>query len=179
MKNKKHSHEFKVKVVNEYLNNDRGYTYLGKKHNVNPSIIRKWVIMYEQFGYVGLTKSMTKTHYSGDFKRAVLQYRQENQLSYTETAIHFGIKNSTTIANWQRKFIEGGPTALEGNIGRPRNYMSNEKKETNKNIDPNKPLNETEREELERLREQVRMAELENIILKKLNALPKNPTDKK
>ncbi|WOS95447.1 IS3 family transposase [Nosocomiicoccus massiliensis] len=50
MKNKKHSHEFKVKVVNEYLNNEGEYTYLGKKHNVNPSIIRKWVIMYEQFG---------------------------------------------------------------------------------------------------------------------------------
>lgn len=52
-------------------------------------------------------------------------------------------------------------------------------KKVEKHTNPNKPLNETEREELERLREQVRMAELENIILKKLNALPKNPTDKK
>lgn len=48
----------------------------------------------------------------------------------------------------------------------------------NENIYPNKPLNETERERLDRLKEQVRMDDLENIILKKLNALHKNPTDK-
>jgi len=178
MKSRKHSFEFKVKVVNEYLTNKGGSRYLGKKYHVEESLIRSWVTQYNQFGYEGLTKSMKHTHYSGDFKRAVLQYRQENQLSYRETAIHFGIKNYSTIANWQRKLIDGGPAALEGIKGRSRKYMNEKNNDTNENIDPNKPLNETEREELERLREQVRMAKLENIILKKLNALPKNPTDK-
>ena len=54
------------------------------------------------------------------------------------------------------------------------------KKENNqKQVSKNEPLNETEREELERLREELRMKELENIILKKLNVLPTDPTDKK
>lgn len=179
MKNNKHSFEFKVKVVKDYLNEEGGYKYLGKKYNIHHTLVTKWVAQYKQLGYDGLTKSMTHTHYSGEFRRAVLQYRQENQLSYRETAIHFGIKNHSMIANWQRKLFEGGPTALEGKIGRPRNHMGKDNKETNKKVNPNKPLNETEREELERLREQLRMSELENIILKKLNALPKNPTDKK
>ena len=41
------------------------------------------------------------------------------------------------------------------------------KKENNqKQVLKSEPLNETEREELERLREELRMKELENIILK-------------
>ena len=43
MKHKKHSFEFKVKVVNEYLNGAEEYRVLGKKHNVDPSLIRLWV----------------------------------------------------------------------------------------------------------------------------------------
>lgn len=178
MKTRKHTFEFKVKVVKDYLNNEGGYNFLSKKYNVDTTQVRAWITQYYQFGYEGLSKSMTHTHYSGEFKRAVLQYRQENQLSYRETAIHFGIKNKSIIVNWQRKLTDSGPMALEGVKGRPRKYMDKDKK-VEKHTDPNKPLNETEREELERLREQVRMAELENIILKKLNALPKNPTDKK
>ncbi|WP_454264255.1 hypothetical protein [Staphylococcus cohnii] len=32
-----------MKVVNEYLNEAGGYKFLGKKHNVDPSLIRLWV----------------------------------------------------------------------------------------------------------------------------------------
>lgn len=178
MKNKKHSFEFKVKVVNEYLNETGGYKYLGKKHNVDASLIRLWVRQYNTYGYQGLTKSLSNTQYTSEFKRAVLKYREENQLSYRETAEYFGIKHFSTIANWNRNIQADGPAALEGKQGRPRKYMS--KKENNqKQVSKSEPLNETEREELERLREELRMKELENIILKKLNALPTDPTDKK
>lgn len=51
--------------------------------------------------------------------------------------------------------------------------------ESKNNFDKHTPLNETEREELERLREANRMKDLELIILKKLKTLPKNPTKKK
>ncbi|CAM3375758.1 helix-turn-helix domain-containing protein [Nosocomiicoccus ampullae] len=178
MKYKKHSFEFKVKVVNEYLNGSGGYRVLGEKYNVDRSLVQKWVRQYNTYGYQGLTKSLSNTQYTSEFKQAVLKYREENQLSYRETAEYFGIKHFTTIANWNRKIQEGGPAALEGKQGRPIKYMS--KKENNqKQVSKSEPLNETEREELERLREELRMKELENIILKKLNALPTDPTDKK
>lgn len=99
-------------------------------------------------------------------------------MSYRETAQYFGIKQDSTIANWHRKLRDGGYSALEGKIGRPRKQMTKEEKH-DKQRQKDQPLNETGREELERLREQVRMAELENIILKKLNALTTDPTDKK
>ncbi|MCH4381195.1 hypothetical protein [Staphylococcus haemolyticus] len=49
MKNKKPSFEFKVKVVNEYLNKAGGYKFLGKKHNVNRSLIQTWVGQYKTY----------------------------------------------------------------------------------------------------------------------------------
>lgn len=179
MKNNKHNFEFKMKVVRDYLDGEGGYKYLGKKYSIHHSLVKEWIVQYNQFGDEGLAKSMTHTHYSGEFKRAVLQYRQENQLSYRETAIHFGIKSNSIIANWQRKLLDGGPNALDSRLGRPRKYMVKDDKKKDKHVDRNQPLNETEREELERLRAQLRRSELENIILKKLKALPKDPTDNK
>lgn len=86
---KKHTFEFEIKIVNNYFNNEGGYNFLSKKYNVDTTQVRAWITQYYQFGYEGLSKSMTYTHYSGEFKRAVLQYRQENQLSYRETAEYF------------------------------------------------------------------------------------------
>lgn len=98
MKNNKHNFDFKMKVVRDYLDGEGGYKYLGKKYSVHHSLVKEWVTQYNQFGDEGVAKSMKNTHYSGEFKRTVLQYRQENQLSYRETAIHFGIKSNSIIA---------------------------------------------------------------------------------
>ncbi|MDK6862874.1 transposase [Nosocomiicoccus ampullae] len=92
MKSRKHSFEFKIKVVNEYLPNEGNSRYLDRKYHVEESLIRSWFTQY-------------------------------NQLSYRETAIHFGIKNYSTIANWQRKLIDGGTAALEDTKGRTRKYI--------------------------------------------------------
>lgn len=173
MKNKKHSFEFKMAVVQSYLNNEGGYKALAKQYQINPSLITRWVNNYNEFGPDSLLKHMTKTTYTREFKQSVLDYRQENLLSYKDTAHHFGIRNPSMIANWHRRLRDGGHAALEEKRrGRVKN-MSHQSKKTSQ------PLNETEREELERLREELKMSELENIILKKLKALPTKPTKKK
>ncbi|WP_168162132.1 helix-turn-helix domain-containing protein, partial [Nosocomiicoccus sp. HMSC067E10] len=64
MKYKKHSFEFKVKVVNEYLNGEGGYRFLGKKYNINKSLVEKWVGQYKTYGHQGLAKSLGNTQYT-------------------------------------------------------------------------------------------------------------------
>ena len=73
-------------------------------------------------------------------------------MSYRETAEHFCIKHYLTITNWNRKLQEDGPTAQTGKQARPRKYVS-KKKNNHQQLSKNQPLNETESEELERLRE--------------------------
>ncbi|MDW4095881.1 transposase, partial [Staphylococcus saprophyticus] len=50
--------------------------------------------------------------YTREFKLYVLRFRQENMLSYRETASHFKISNSAMICAWQRIFEEKGILGL-------------------------------------------------------------------
>ena len=162
----KYSFEFKLELVKDYLSGEAGgYKTIAKKYGVKAgSQVEDWIKNYEKYGEEGLRRKSIKTFYSGEFKLAVLQYRQYHNCSYREAADYFGISNQSMIASWQRKYLDEGFEGLNKSIGRPRN-MSENKKKNNLN------LRESEKEELIRLRE-------ENIFLrasleyeKKLKAL--------
>ncbi|UTI87907.1 hypothetical protein NIT62_02950 [Mammaliicoccus sciuri] len=79
-------------------------------------------------------------------------------LSYQDTANHFRIINPIIIANWQRQFDEKCRLDIDNKIffffkqkGRSHTMTKKRAKSDNKNL----PLNENEREELERLRNEV------------------------
>lgn len=162
-----YKYEFKIKIVREY---NQGYSpqYLANKYHVAVGTIRNWCSQHEMYGREGLEKSMSKTKYSGEFKRSVLKYRQINQTSYKETAQRFGIKNISTIANWQRAFDTKGFPGLESPKGRPKTKGDSimAKKE-----DSSRKLTPSELEELIELREKNQYLEAELAYLKKLDAL--------
>ena len=113
------TYEEKLKIIKE---NEDGYgkDYLSKKYNIPRSTIQNWFHSYKILGEEGLKKSKTYTSYSGEFKLSVLEYRQKNGLSLLETAKHFKIKQSSTIANWQRQYKEKGFEGLCGQKGTRR-----------------------------------------------------------
>lgn len=48
---KKYSYEFKLKVVQEYLDGTLGYLLLSKKYNISSeSLLIKWVNQYKIYG---------------------------------------------------------------------------------------------------------------------------------
>lgn len=162
----KYSLEFKLKVVNEYINGLGGTTYLSDKYNIPAhSVIQDWIDQFKQDGIEGLKREISKTKYSGEFKLHVLQYRQINRLTFKETAYHFGIRNYSNIANWQRIYNEEGFAGLNRTIGRAKD-MSKEKE-----IKELKKINESELEELKRLREENEYLRMSLEYQKKLNAL--------
>lgn len=145
----KYSFEFKLELVKDYLSGEAGgYKTIAKKYGVKAgSQVEDWIKNYEKYGEEGLRRKSIKTFYSGEFKLAVLQYRQYHNCSYREAADYFGISNQSMIASWQRKYLDEGFEGLNKSIGRPRN-MSENKKKNNLN------LMESEKEELIRLREE-------------------------
>ena len=166
----KYSFEFKLKVVKDYLSGETGgYHFLAKKYDINGiTQLRTWVNQYKKFGENALKKNMTKTFYSGEFKLRVIQYRQVNECSYREAANYFGISNGSTIANWQRKYLEEGFEGLNKSIGRPRNMS---KSSNEKNINKLTNLNKSEKEELIKLREENEFLKASLEYEKKLGAL--------
>ncbi|MEQ3281961.1 helix-turn-helix domain containing protein, partial [Finegoldia magna] len=104
---------------------------------------------------------------TSEFKLSVIQYRQINQTSLRETAEYFDIANGSMICNWEKKYKESGLSGLEDNRGRPKKDMI----KSNKKPKNNTPINESEREELIRLREENRLLKMKIIYEKKLQAL--------
>ena len=166
---KHYEFEVKLKIVQEYLNGPLGYKALTKKYNLaHPSLVKRWVNQYLEFGPKGLDKKLKKKAYTRDFKVSVLKFRQENKLSYRETANHFKISNPATLAAWQRKFDEGGFLGLD-NKRRGRPSKMKRKQSSIKRNDL--PLTESEREELKRLRNENEMLKAGIAYQKKLQSL--------
>lgn len=64
----KHSFEFKKKIVAEYLNGNRGISYLSRKYGLGSnSQLHKWISAYREIGDEGLQRSRKKQTYSFEF----------------------------------------------------------------------------------------------------------------
>lgn len=71
------------------------------------------------------------------------------------------------IYSWEKAYQERGLFGLEDNRGRPKKDIT----KSNKKIMNNIPINESEREELIRLREENRLLKMKIIYEKKIQAL--------
>ncbi len=119
--------------------------------------IQKWVRKYEIHGDKGLRKNPFSCE--GNFKCDVVKYMCDSKSSAAQVSYKYNI-GVGLVLKWYRIYTEKGPQYLDiENRGRPN--MRKIKKETNK-----KPL--TREEELEK---KIKMLEMENDYLKKLQAL--------
>ena len=156
----KYSKEFKLHVINEYLHGYMGTLALAKKYQIaSPSQIQIWVRKYKQTGIKGL-QSKERQEYTGEFKLNVLNYMKTTGASYSQTAIHFGLSDLGTIANWNATFLKDGVEALFKLKGRPRTTMTKQK--TTKS-----PKTLTREQQLE---EELNLLKLEVAYLKKCHA---------
>ncbi|RXK17168.1 helix-turn-helix domain-containing protein, partial [Macrococcus sp. DPC7161] len=154
---------------------NNGYDSLGRKYDIQSSVIRTWVYQFDTFGIDGLISGMTRKKYSRDEKLRIIHHRINNQLSYKETAKLFGISNPTLIAQWQMKYNQYGILGLES---KPKGRASKTMKENKNKVNTNS-LNESEREELIRLREENRRLEIAIALEKKLQSLARKNQTKK
>ena len=160
----KYSEEFKLQVVNEYLNGHLGYTLLAKKYKpLNRAQIQRWVRAYQAFGMEGLMKKKKKQFYPVQFKLDVLNFMKQTGASYQDTAIQFNMNHPSLIATWNSKFLKEGVEGLKHVKGRPT--MSKKPKAKTEKI-------MSREEQLERENELLR---LEVAYLKKLKAFRENP----
>ena len=164
----KYTKEFKIKLVTEYLSgNSGGREMVAKKYDIPDGTLRNWINKYNSGGFENLSKKLKYNKYTSEFKLSVIQYRQINNISFRQTAEHFNIKNGSIICNWERAYRQRGLSGLEDNRGRPKKDMT----KSNKKSKLNTPINESEREELIRLREENRLLKMKIIYEKKLQAL--------
>ena len=109
----KYSFEFKMGVVQAYLNGEGGYRYLANKYNIPAKrIIEEWVHAYREFGEEGLMRSRQNKKYTFQFKLSMVELYLSSEVSYQELALSQGISNPSLIAKWVNDFRIAGPDAL-------------------------------------------------------------------
>ena len=167
----KYSYEFKLKVVQAYLNGEGSYDYLAKKYNISAcSKFKEWVASYKKFGKEGIMRSRRNKNYSFQFKLSVVELYLSTEVSYQELALSQGINNPSIIAKWVNDFRITGPDALRPKKkGRKKTLDIREFKKPSESNEE-KPV-DTSAEHIKELEDELLKLRIENAYLKELRRL--------
>ena len=156
----KYTKEFKIKLVMEYLSgNSGGLKSISKIYSIPKSTLELWINQYKYKGVDSLSKKSKNNKFTSEFKLSVIQYRQINNTSLKETAERFNLVNGSMVYRLDKAYQEHSLSGLEDKRGRPKKDMT----KSNKKSKLNTPINESEREELIRLREENRLLKMKII----------------
>jgi transposase len=158
----KHTEQFKLSVIKDYLAGVGGFGAVAQLHGIDGSTVRKWVGVYRQHGEAGIQKK--SSHYDAQFKQSVLRHMREKGLSHRETAAVFNIRNAPSIGVWERQYYAGGIDALS-----PRPRGRRKKMPDSPVTPPSEATDQTRTRE--QLLEEINYLRMENAYLKKLEAL--------
>ena len=164
----RYSYEFKKECVELYKQGKWMETPEGVTQEAFRKKIRYWVRLVDFHGEEILKHKEQDKKWTAEEKfKWISKVLVGN--SYKSVAIEAGI-SSGQLYNWVNKYKKFGYNSLV--IKKRGRQPKMKDKDENTNIDP-KPLNESEREELIRLREEVRYLKTERAVEKKLEALRK------
>ena len=158
----KYSFEFKMEVVQAYLNAEGGYRYLASKYNIPAKKrIEEWVHAYREFGEEGLMRSRQNKKYTFQFKLSMVELYLSSEVSYQELALSQGISNPSLIVKWVNDFRIAGPDALRPKKkGRKKTLDIRECKKPSK-YDGEKPV-DTSAEHVKELEDELLKLRIEN-----------------
>lgn len=169
----KYSFEFKMKVVQDYLQGQGGSGYLSKKYGIGNSDhkqVMKWIKAYQTFGAEGLMRSRKNEAYPFEFKLHVVELYLTTEISYQELALSVKINNPPLITKWVNDFRIAGPDALRPKPkGRKKSLESSKNSHPQKQVD-NKPI-DTSAEHVKQLEDELLKLKIENAYLKELRRL--------
>lgn len=131
-----------------------GYKSLASRLGMHSNTARRWMYAYRVFGKEALLNGK-KLAYTQDQKLEAVRLFLDEGLTKPQVMERVGIKSLTSLERWIREYRQGGAEAL---APRPKGRRPK----------PKEPVYATREEELEA---RVRELELENAILKRINAL--------
>lgn len=160
----KYDEQFKLSVVQSYAQGTHGYRSVARRYGLPHATVERWVAVYRQHGLSGLSKKFS--HYSAEFKLAVLRRMQQEDLSATQAIALFNIRGGAgVITAWQGRYHKQGLAGLQPKPrGRPKKMIDP------KPPKPVAPLPDDARSR-EDLVEEVQSLRAEVAYLKKLRAL--------
>ena len=156
--------EDKIKII-ELRKQGIGYGIISKRFKVAYKLIQTIWYAYELHGIEGIKHPPKNRKYSAELKLEIINRVLQGETK-ARLAAEYNLPGPGTIVSWMKKYEELGYNGLEGRPrGRPKIMTKEEKKNT--------PLTKNERDEFNELKKKLEYLEMENEVLKKLDALVK------
>ncbi len=117
-RNRSYTHEFKEKVVHEYIQGKGAFIHLAAEYNLSEETIRKWVQVYynggEQKVYdpKGEVYTMKSRKTTVSERIEIVKWIIENEMNYKLAAEHYQVPYHQ-VFNWVKKYLSEGEEALE------------------------------------------------------------------
>ena len=84
---------------------------VARRLGMSESVVRRSVRLFQEYGEAGFM--VKKARYTVAQKLEVLQVMRSQGLCQQETAIKFGITGTTTVNEWERRYLENGIEGLK------------------------------------------------------------------
>lgn len=160
----KYSKQFKLSAIKAFLKRGRGFRHVASQFQIDPTLLRRWVVAYQHHGAASLKRSHQR--HSAQFKLTVLHRMLNEQLSHRAAAALFNLGNSSQLGRWQQQYYSGELTAQLSAKKRPPRTMSKQPSKPDET-----PVVPDEELSVAQLLRKIRKLEAENAYLKKLEEL--------
>ena len=100
MSKRKHSKEFKLRLLKEHAENGVSFYQLEKDNNLSFGMVRHWFAAYKAYGEAGLICSNSMLcRYSAELKRRVVEEYVAGGISTLDLAHKYGIRAEILFPN--------------------------------------------------------------------------------
>lgn len=100
----KYSKEFKIDIIQKYLNGEESTTSLEKKLGINHGAIIRWIRMYNQYGESAFNTKKNNSSYTKEFKEKVVLEYLNGEGSLTDLMVKYNIPAVHTLENWIKSY---------------------------------------------------------------------------
>ncbi len=122
-KNNSYTKEYKIQIIQEYLNGNGSSNELGIKYDISPGLLRNWIRMYnanrelkdyipKQEVYMASARRKTTL----EERKEIVEYCINNNRDYKNTASKFAVSYSQ-VYSWVKKYDKNGEKGLEDRRG--------------------------------------------------------------
>lgn len=98
------SSEEKLKAVQDYLSNKKSVYRIAKDFNTRPTVVFKWIDLYEMFGAEGLITPSTRKTYPEEIKISAINDYLSNNYTKRDICKKYKIRSTTQLNNWLKQY---------------------------------------------------------------------------
>ena len=99
-----HTAEWRVMVVQEYIDGYGSSYDIAQKYNINAKTIRVWAQKYKAHGILVFDHGKGNNHYSAEFKQKCVELYIGGKMSLNEIVAKYSVSTDSVLRSWIKRY---------------------------------------------------------------------------